>query len=194
MKHFKKNISSQEGAVLLELSIVLPILILFFMVSSDFVRALQEQQKISLFSKEMAHAVFQDCLEMEDPDQCMVDTYNRVTNVAQQLLGAADVEFFLTMYSCDLDAANNCSGGIKVKRKCPNFLPNEVTSDIAQVCNSSFLGAGGSRYITHFSGTGFAVDPLKAQGKIVVAESFRRFTPFIGFSPIPLNLYDSAVY
>lgn len=182
MSHFKKDKLDQRGSVLLELAIALPVLITLFLISNDLVRAIQNQQKMSLFTKEIAHAVFQDCIELEDPNQCIADSYNTIFNTAKTVLGDTEVEFLLTVYQCDLDSSGNCDGGITTIKKCPDSS-----------CVSSYSGEG-SKYSSKFTGSGDAVDTLKDQGRIVVAECFHRFTPFINASPLHLVLYDSAVY
>ncbi|MBP9837426.1 MAG: pilus assembly protein [Proteobacteria bacterium] len=202
MNHFKNNIKNQQGSVLIELAISLPIFVMVFLSSVEYVRALQAQQNLAVFTDAAAKAAFQDCVELDDKTTCLSKSYFDMLESTRLVLPAA--ELIVSIYTCDLDlATNTCTSTVKVTQYCPSYIPagypprpNPPTGAVADDSNPcSFSTGASSKYYTDFTTAGTTENnALQKQGKIVVAEGLYQFIPVVNFTPIVRDLYYNAVY
>lgn len=177
LQHADKRPSRDErGIVLLELAIALPIFVLLFLFSSEYVRALQAQQSLAVLSREAANAAFRDCIELDDMEECLDYVYENMTTSAQAVLPGA--ELLITIYTYDVDkktgkATTSVRGIRPASGKVASGRESKITLDLFE-----------NRY------KGF----MQLHQKIAVAEIFFDFAPFFSQPLISREFYDAAIY
>ncbi len=76
----------EKGAVLVEVAIAVPVFILLFLLSSEYVRAMQAQHSMAVLTREAANAAFRDCIELDEMDECLDYVYDNMTSSAGVIL------------------------------------------------------------------------------------------------------------
>jgi hypothetical protein len=164
----------QRGAVLIELAIAAPLLMWLFLISTEYVRALEAQQAMAVISREAANATFRDCVELDDRNECLDYVYNQVAGSAQVALPGA--ELLISVYILHHDPVTKVDT-VTVETRPPGGVASGKLSQFSV----------GDYSTTHL---GF----MQAQQKIAVAEVFFKFTPFFKDTPISTDFYDAAIY
>ena len=170
------NRSENHGAVLLELTIALPILILLFLTSIEYVRALQSQQSMAVLTREAANAAFRDCLELDDMSRCMDVIHENMTTSAGMVLSRSEI-----MISVYVNEADPKTGAETV-----------VLKAIRPASGETPLGKKSKYTLANFQGPQAAF--IQLHQKIAIAEIFYEFQPFISQSFITKDFYDAAIY
>lgn len=172
---------SEQGAAILELALVLPVLFVLFFASLELVRALEAKNAIAIFSREAAHSVYSNCLELDTKDvfgndatyiaDCVQAEGQSLYDIANS--GANPVMPQMTM----VISVFEYSGGSVVKR--------------AQI---GFPAGTPSRYDEN-TGNGPGADSALYSnlGKVVIAETNFAFRPIV-YAPLTLGLYEVTIY
>lgn len=166
-----------SGAVLFELAIAMFFLIILFLGSSEYSRALQMQQTMSVFTREAANATFRDCLELDAPAKCVTEVYDRIYGVAAQALPS--IRLLVSVYS--FDPAKTAGTELKL-----------VTS-YGTPGTSTRLTEAAIRDLHLVKVYQVAI---KKEVKFVVAETFSAFQPIMApnFATKFTEFYDVNIY
>ncbi|MFN8389652.1 MAG: TadE family protein [Bdellovibrionota bacterium] len=163
-----------RGAIIVELVIAAPLLVVLFLMSSEYVRALQVQQAMAVISKEAANGTFRDCIELDNLDECIQYEFSQVSTAAQAAVPG--IELLLSVYTYEDDPVK----GPTVSQAL--YPPTGITAS-----------GKASRYsLATFSTTQLAF--MQRQGKIAIAEVYYTFSPILEQTPIVTDFYDAAIY
>lgn len=165
-----------SGAVIMELALALPVLVLLFLSSTEYVRALQVQQTLAVVSREAANATFRDCVELDNVDECLDYVYDRMFDSSQKALPG--MELIITIYTYDFDPI---TGVEKIER-----------AGVRPASAATPKGRPSKFSLAEFQGPKKAF--MQLQQKIAIAETFVSFTPIIENAPISREFYDAAIY
>lgn len=159
-------------------------LVLLFLVSTEYIRALQKRQTMSMLVRELANSAFRDCVELDTSVECLTQLVsNTLDPEAQQVLPG--VEIMVSIYAYVTDPL---TGTTSIQRL--GMYPNPACPPSGPCCVSP---GHCSRYnLDLYTGpqTGF----IKDQERIAIAEVYYRFSPIIESAPIGREFYDAAIY
>lgn len=175
------KISTERGAAILELAIVLPVLVLLFFASLELVRALEAKNAIAIFSRELAHAVYTDCLELDSKTISGAD--------APYIQECAQTDAS-QLYAIATGGSNPVMPGISMVVNVFEYRGGAVVNR----AHVEFPPGTPSRYNTA-SGIGPGASPVLYSDltRVVIAETNFAFSPII-YSPFSLNLYEVTIY
>lgn len=170
------GLSGESGIALLEFAFALPIFVLLFLFSLEYVRALQSQQSMAVLTREAANGAFRDCLELDEMDDCLDVVHGNLSNAIDATLPGA--ELIISVYTYD-DKHGTVPGVVKMNGIRP---------------------AGG--VIASGKKSKYTVDTFKTtqrglivlHQKIAIAEIFYEFTPLFAQPIIGSSFYDAAIY
>lgn len=166
----------QSGVTLLELTIIIPLLLLLIVCGVEYARCLRAQQKINSIVREVGGAAFRSCSEENTQSDFQIcierDVFGPIRNYYQNVVPGA--EFIISLYRWDNaptsptpTSADYVEGPLSVKEP-------SATSVDSKIKREMFI-----------SGSASAPDPLPADllrdhSILVYAEVFYSYTPIIG--------------